>query len=302
MRIKIYTDGGCKPNPGPGGWGAVIRFQDHEWLLSCNSPDTTNNQMELQAAIIALAALHGTLGRCTADLYTDSEYLRQGITQWVNGWERNGWQTQGKRPVKNQALWQKLNSLIPQHDISWHWLKGHAGHMHNERADQLATQAREELSRPKTAISFTPATKAAEVEVFVKASYHHGRKAGAWGAILRRGEHQKSLSGRETGNSANALLLSGAIAAFQTLTRPCSVAIYSDADYLIKGASHWIKGWLLRGWKTKAGQPVANREAWERLLAAARPHSTSWHLVKTADSPDLASASEIAAASQTESS
>jgi len=295
MHIKIYTDGGCKPNPGPGGWGAVVRFKDHEWLLSGNSPNTTNNQMELQAAIAALGTLHSTLGRCTADLYTDSEYLRQGITQWVNGWQRNGWQTQGKQPVKNQALWQKLNSLIQKHDISWHWLKGHAGHMHNERADQLATQARKEHARPKTTVSFTPSTKAAEVEIYVKASYNPASQVGAWGIVLGKGEHSKTLCGQASNTSANALLIQGAIAGFQALTRPCSVAIYSDADYLVRGATQWIKGWQNRGWKTKDGKPVANQEKWKQLLTFAQKHQVKWQLIKVINSPDLARAGEIAA-------
>jgi ribonuclease HI len=134
-RIEIYTDGACSGNPGPGGWGAILRFNDKERELSGGSSQTTNNQMELQAAIEALKALKEP---CVVDLYTDSQYLRQGITQWIHGWKRNGWKTADKKPVKNQPLWLELDQLVHTHQITWHWLKGHAGHPENERCDELA--------------------------------------------------------------------------------------------------------------------------------------------------------------------
>jgi len=140
-RIEIYTDGACSGNPGPGGWGAILRFQGSEKELSGGQPSTTNNQMELQAAIEALKALKES---CVVDLYTDSQYLRQGITQWIHNWKRNGWKTSDKKPVKNQELWVSLDELVKIHSITWHWLKGHAGHPENERCDELA---RNEIDR-----------------------------------------------------------------------------------------------------------------------------------------------------------
>ena len=140
-RIEIYTDGACSGNPGPGGWGAILRFQGKEKELSGGQPSTTNNQMELQAAIEALKALKEP---CVVDLYTDSQYLRQGITQWIHNWKRNGWKTSDKKPVKNQELWTELDALVQTHSINWHWLKGHAGHPENERCDELA---RNEIDR-----------------------------------------------------------------------------------------------------------------------------------------------------------
>ncbi len=140
-RIEIYTDGACSGNPGPGGWGAILRFQGSEKELSGGQPSTTNNQMELQAAIEALKALKES---CVVDLYTDSQYLRQGITQWIHNWKRNGWKTTDKKPVKNQELWVSLDELVKIHSITWHWLKGHAGHPENERCDELA---RNEIDR-----------------------------------------------------------------------------------------------------------------------------------------------------------
>jgi ribonuclease HI len=139
--IEIFTDGACSGNPGPGGWGAVLRFQGREKELSGGHPETTNNQMELQAAIEALKALKEP---CSIELYTDSQYLRQGITLWIHNWKRNGWKTSDKKPVKNQALWEELDALVKIHAINWHWLKGHAGHPENERCDELA---RNEIDR-----------------------------------------------------------------------------------------------------------------------------------------------------------
>lgn len=139
--IEIYTDGACSGNPGPGGWGAILRFQGKERELSGGNRETTNNQMELQAAIEALKALKEP---CEVELYTDSQYLRQGITQWIHNWKRNGWKTADKKPVKNQHLWEELDSLVQEHTVKWHWLKGHAGHPENERCDELA---RNEIDR-----------------------------------------------------------------------------------------------------------------------------------------------------------
>lgn len=136
-KIEIYTDGACSGNPGPGGWGAILRFNGKEREISGGRPDTTNNQMELTAAIEALRALKEP---CAIDLYTDSQYLRHGITTWIHGWKRNNWRTSDKKPVKNRELWEELDSLAEKHHIEWHWLKGHAGHPENERCDELARQ------------------------------------------------------------------------------------------------------------------------------------------------------------------
>jgi ribonuclease HI len=134
-RVTIYTDGACSGNPGPGGCGAILQFNGTEKELMGGEPHTTNNRMELLAAISALEALKRPV---TVDLYTDSEYLRGGITGWINNWKRNGWRTKDKKPVKNIDLWQRLDAALGEHRIQWHWVKGHAGHDMNERADQLA--------------------------------------------------------------------------------------------------------------------------------------------------------------------
>ncbi len=141
--IVIYTDGGCRPNPGPGGWGVLLIASERTKELSGGEPDTTNNRMELTAAIEALEALHEP---CEATLHTDSEYLKKGITSWMEKWRKNGWQTASRKPVKNQDLWRRLYDATQRHQITWKWVKGHAGNEYNERVDQLATVARENLS------------------------------------------------------------------------------------------------------------------------------------------------------------
>ncbi|MBB3772443.1 ribonuclease HI [Angulomicrobium tetraedrale] len=133
--VAIWTDGACSGNPGPGGWGAILRYAGTAKELCGGESPTTNNRMELMAAISALEALKRP---CTVDLHTDSEYMRNGITKWIAGWKRNGWRTADKKPVKNVDLWEKLEAAIARHEIRWHWVKGHAGDEMNERADELA--------------------------------------------------------------------------------------------------------------------------------------------------------------------
>jgi ribonuclease HI len=136
--VEIFTDGACKGNPGPGGWGAVLRWNGREKEISGGERDTTNNRMEMMAAIAALELLKRP---STVRLTTDSVYVRDGITKWIHGWKRNGWRTAAKKPVANAELWQRLDAACTPHRIEWLWVKGHAGHPENERADQLASDA-----------------------------------------------------------------------------------------------------------------------------------------------------------------
>ena len=135
--VVIYTDGACSGNPGPGGWGAILVHDGHEKELKGGEAETTNNRMELTAAIEALNALKKP---CSVDLHTDSSYLRDGITSWIENWKRNGWRTANKKPVKNADLWEQLETARAPHNVRWHWVKGHAGHPENERADALARE------------------------------------------------------------------------------------------------------------------------------------------------------------------
>jgi len=133
--VIVHTDGACSGNPGPGGWGAILKSGDVEKELSGGEPNTTNNRMELLAAISALEALKRP---AQVDIYTDSQYVRGGITGWIFGWKKNGWKTADRKPVKNVDLWQRLDAALGEHQVKWHWVKGHAGHPENERADELA--------------------------------------------------------------------------------------------------------------------------------------------------------------------
>lgn len=140
--VEVYTDGACRGNPGPGGWGVLLRYGDHEKELYGAEANTTNNRMELMAAIQALENLNR---ECRVILTTDSEYVRKGITEWLSNWKKRGWKTAAKQPVKNQDLWQRLDSAAAQHNVEWHWVRGHTGHPENERADQLANKGIDEL-------------------------------------------------------------------------------------------------------------------------------------------------------------
>jgi len=141
--VEIFTDGACRGNPGPGGWGAILRYNKHEKHLKGAVAFTTNNRMELTAVISALTALKKP---CTIKVTTDSQYVRQGIASWLKQWKKNGWKTSSKDPVKNMDLWQQLDTIAKQHEISWHWVKGHNNHPENEMADQLANEAIDDLT------------------------------------------------------------------------------------------------------------------------------------------------------------
>ena len=141
-KVEIFTDGACRGNPGPGGWGAILRYGGNEKELYGAERETTNNRMELMAAIQALETLKRP---CNVTLTTDSSYVQKGITEWLPAWKRRGWRTADKKPVKNQDLWQRLEAAMQPHRVHWHWVKGHSGHLENERADQLANLAVDEM-------------------------------------------------------------------------------------------------------------------------------------------------------------
>ncbi len=140
--VEIFTDGACSGNPGPGGWGAILRWNGHEKELNGSEPQTTNNRMEMMAAIVAIESVTRA---ATIRLHTDSTYLRDGITKWIHAWKKRGWKTSDKKPVKNVDLWQRLEAAIASHKVEWHWVKGHSGHPENERADELARAAIAEM-------------------------------------------------------------------------------------------------------------------------------------------------------------
>ncbi|MEN8214079.1 MAG: ribonuclease HI [Pseudomonadota bacterium] len=142
MTVEVFTDGACRGNPGPGGWGVILRYGDHEKEFFGGEADTTNNRMEMTAVIKALQALKR---ECRVVITTDSMYVKQGITQWIDNWKRRGWRKADKSPVKNVDLWKQLDQLVTNHRVEWHWVKGHSGHAENERADELANRGIDEL-------------------------------------------------------------------------------------------------------------------------------------------------------------
>ncbi|GBE11267.1 ribonuclease HI [bacterium BMS3Bbin12] len=148
--MEVYTDGACRGNPGPGGWGVVLRFGGTEKTLHGGEPETTNNRMELTAAIRALEALKRP---CRVRLTTDSEYVKKGLTEWLPNWKRRGWKTAARKPVKNADLWRRLDAAAARHEVRWHWVRGHSGHPENERADALANRGIDELRVPRKCAS-----------------------------------------------------------------------------------------------------------------------------------------------------
>jgi ribonuclease HI len=172
--VEIFTDGACSGNPGPGGWGAILRFNGVTKELSGGEANTTNNRMELMAAISGLNALKEP---CQVDLYTDSNYVKDGIGGWIEGWKRNGWRTAAKQPVKNAELWQALDEARKRHKVTWHWVKGHAGHIENERADELARLGMAPFKkRPAKPPAPTSAAKPGETRPVAKESKPAPRK------------------------------------------------------------------------------------------------------------------------------
>jgi ribonuclease HI len=295
----VYTDGGCDPNPGPGGWAAIVHCKDREIVLSGNAPHATNNQMEIEAAIAALGYLAGRYGRCHADLYTDSRYLRQGITEWIDGWFARGWKTKNGQAVKNQPLWQRLAELTHAHKVQWHWVKGHAGNPLNERVDRLAVQARDRLERAVDRTSGrtdpSPAlTDPAPIELSIGISCLGSNGPGGWAVVIRDGDRREMVKGHEAQITSNALYLTAATHGLSALRPERLVAVVATSDYLIQGASKWAPAWQRRGWKTKRGDPVKNRALWEGLLQAAQPHQVSWQVSKGVPTDDLSEARRVA--------
>jgi ribonuclease HI len=279
-RITIYTDGGADPNPGPGGWGAILLDESagRTKELYGGEPRATNNRMELTAAIRGLEALKQ---RCRVRVRTDSQYLRRGVTEWLPGWIARGWRRKDG-VLQNEDLWRRLSELIRAHEVTWEWIKGHAGQRYNERADELATRAIREQGRPAAAAAPAPVV---EAEVFLRVSSAGGR--GGWAALLRQGGEERVLARGESGKTANQLDLLGAVAALESLPPGTAVAIHTGSDYLRNGATGWIAGWKRRGWKTQEGQPVQNRDLWQRLEAAMAARRVHWPAVKGRDLPEL---------------
>ena len=278
--VTLYTDGGADPNPGTGGWAAILLdpVSGKVKELSGSEPRSTNNRMELTAAIRGLESLKR---RCRVHLFTDSQYLRKGVTQWLPGWIARGWRRKDGE-LQNEDLWRRLAELIQLHEVHWDWIKGHAGNRWNERADELATL---EIRKLRGGGGTKAPPPQVDAEVFLRVA--GSGKRGGWAALIRRGGEETVLSGSLSGATSNQLDLLGAIAALESLPPGISVAVHTGSDYLKNGATRWIEGWRRRGWKTQEGQPVQNRELWERLERAIAARRVVWPEVKGLDLPEM---------------
>ncbi len=264
--IKIYTDGGADPNPGPGGWGAILIHPKKTRELSGGDPDTTNNRMELTAAIEALKALTRP---CHIDFYTDSEYLKNGITKWVEGWIAKGWKN-----VSNVDLWKQLIHLVQPHEIEWHWVKGHAGNEYNERADHLATEA-----RPAPMWEIDPAMTRVCLRV-VGGERTQGPYG--WAAVVVRDEVTEILQGGHPNISPNHFQVRAAIAILEQLPPDEPIQFFVNNSYLYDGITKWIDGWRRSGWQ----RPQKFKEDWQRLDALTQARPIVWVRFGRNNAPD----------------
>jgi ribonuclease HI len=262
--VIIYTDGACDPNPGPGGWAAVLRFDKHEKELTGSNPDTTNNRMELQAVIAALDALKRP---CRVTLHTDSEYVQRGVTEWMPQWKAKGW-----RKVANRDLWEALDRATQRHTIDWHWVKGHAGNPLNERVDQLAVNM---IPRSQLPLDDVDAA-----HLFTGVSCLGQTGPGGWAVVVRAHDAILELSGHEPDTSANRLHLIAIAKGLESVPAGDRVHVYTSSDYATQGASQWVKTWAAQGWRTKEGQPVKHRDLWQAIDGAAGARQVNWHSLK----------------------
>ncbi len=295
--ISIYTDGGADPNPGDGGWGAVLLPPEEPAKEICGGePKTTNNRMEMMAAIEALSALKKPH---VIDLHTDSQYLKNGITKWISGWKRRGWKKSNGEPVLNEDLWRRLDSVTSKHEIRWHWVKGHSGDRWNERADQLATEGRQrarsrrggkraasDTAEPSVEPPRTPKQEVPEgaAQVYFKVCAQRGREG--WAVGIRGLPKSRVLAQAEPRASSNLLGLLAIIHALEVVPKKQPVVIYARSDYLRLGATQWLVGWKKRGWKTKDGKVVSNRDAWVRLDALLQSHTVTWDSIPDSEIPN----------------
>ncbi len=265
-KVIIYSDGGADPNPGIGGWAAILRYGDREKVLTGNDPKTTNNRMELQAAIGALRALKRP---CQIEFHTDSQYLRRGITEGVAKWAAAGWRTRSGHAVPNAELWRELQGLVARHEIEWHWVRGHSGHPLNEAVDRLAREARLAIT-PKLDLD-------ADIpRLYLRASCKGNPGPGAWGVALERDGAWQERRGTAEATTNNRMELVAAIEGLRLLPPGSRVQLFTTSDYLHQGATRWAAGWQAQGWQKKDGLPVANADLWKTLLDLTGRYQVQW--------------------------
>lgn len=285
--VQIYTDGGTDPNPGPGGWGAVLISGLRTKEISGAEWDTTNNRMEITAAISALRILQRP---CRVTIYTDSQYLRRGISEWMPDWVAKGWRKANGQPVENIDLWQELLKEIERHQVEWQWIKGHRGHPLNERADQLATEARKRLvaggrrepTPARTQASQPEQAREAQGELPHVEIYTRGAALGTpgpggyAGVLVNEAGQTRVVSGGWPLATSNVMELWAAVAGLRSLRQVSRVTLYTTSKYVLDGATRWLAQWEQRNWQTKGGEPVKNQEIWMELARTMGDHDVTW--------------------------
>lgn len=271
-KVTIFTDGGASPNPGAGGYGVLLIYPDREQEFSGGEKDTTNNRMELTAACVALETLsesHDVI------LYTDSEYLKKGITEWLPGWVRKAW-----KDVKNPDLWQRLYRATQQHEINWKWVRGHAGNANNERVDQLATNGRLRVLGKAPAVPETPSATAATAKfdytVYTAVDFDVKSKRGGWAVVVESDGKSIEYSGSKANTSEYELALTAVLKALESLDGTGSAQVYTDSELVQKGAANWVKGWRKNGWLNAQGKPVAHQALWQQIDRLAQQRTVKW--------------------------
>ena len=283
--IQIYTDGACKSNPGPGGWGAIILYPDRPpHQINGGEKNTTNNQMELTAVIKALETIQKSTDKIV--LFTDSKYVKEGITNWLDKWKNNNWKTSLNSPVKNHLLWQHLDVCAKNLDIQWEWVKGHADNQWNEAADKLACSAVPCIdTQVEKNIEKLPIDDPDAIHIFTAIAFSAKNKSGAWTAYLRYKTHTKSISGTMENTSSNQLHICSAIGGLQLVKKKYPIHLYTLSDYLKDGASMWIRKWHRNNWKTKEGEPVKHKALWISLQQLTNTYQIQWHRISKKSLP-----------------
>jgi ribonuclease HI len=268
-----------------------MRYDKHEKVLTGSDPDSTNNRMELTAALSALKALKRP---CQVTLYTDSEYLQRGITEWLEAWRARGWRTANRKPVQNQDLWQAMSEEITRHDVDWRWVRGHAGDPLNERVDGLA---RSSIPRKRdTPSTDVIADTATAWQIYTRASCLGPSGAGGWAAVMVSGDKVRLLIGGNEETSANEMELQAAIQALTASAPAEPVQLHTVSKYLQQGMTRWVSSWQARGWRTKDGAPVSHQALWLALREVASGRLVEWHILPSdARPPESEKAAVLAA-------
>lgn len=276
-QVTIYTDGACSPNPGPGGWGAVHIYADGNPVESSGyGGETTNNRMELTAVVSALSALERPH---KITLYTDSQYVKNGITSWINSWQNKNWLTASKKPVKNVDLWKALLAESKKHEIIWKWVRGHTSNRWNERADELAVAARKAGSGSASSLKPERTGESENtIHLYTGVTCKHSTGIGGWSVILGWRHHIKVMGQKVTGMTANQLYVKAVIEGLSGLTKQFPVEVHTHSGYLRDGAATWLAGWKKRNWRTRDGAAVSNREQWQELSRLLERHDVRFTL------------------------